>query len=616
MVSSTNKEFYVYDASGNRVLRRSTNSSGTTLTVYAFGLEEHVYSSTGTNQWNTYYYSLGGQLLGSLDGNGTRFYLTDTLGSILANITNAAGGASVKGNQVFGPYGHARYFKGDINTAKGFTGQYNDGLTGLDYYGARYYDPAVGVFLSADTVQGNVSGENPYAYVGGNPETYSDPSGQAWLPNSCPACSMTSNSNGSASGFAGWGGVLGLFIIAGAPVEAPGAVAVTAGVAILLGVAWLYGQLNHSSTSGTVPQVGGTPPVVHGVAISIQPHISAFAISIQPHTSAPQTQTGSSGGGIIPPPPVSAPGAACSFTSDTRVRTQQGEKAIGKLHVGDKVLAYNPKTHKMEQEPILHVWINHDTDLVDLTLTTTNPAQHGKVATKMSETIHTNKKHPFLTEEKGFLPVGQIKLGMHVLRADGTYGVVTSWKVVPGTQVMYNLEVAQDHTFTVGDGQWVVHNRCGSGKPHGPEQVSQTVRDLAQITDDMRAASGTVRMSEESGKTPNFAAINITSSETGSISEGFESLRSQNNEDPRFDAEQLGVNWATDTLNEYTRSGIRAKYRVTLVTQYFPCSFCQDFVDANWWKENLEAGANGKVNLEFWHYTDQGEFVRFWPGRP
>jgi hypothetical protein len=117
----------------------------------------------------------------------------------------------------------------------------------------------------------------------------------------------------------------------------------------------------------------------------------------------------------------------------------------------------------MEQEPILHVWINHDTDLVDLTLTTTNPAQHGKAATKMSETIHTNKKHPFLTLEKGFLPVGQIKLGMHVLRADGTYGVVTGWKVVPGTQVMYNLEVAQDHTFTVGTEQWVVHNHCGPG---------------------------------------------------------------------------------------------------------------------------------------------------------
>jgi hypothetical protein len=32
--------------------------------------------------------------------------------------------------------------------------------------------------------------------------------------------------------------------------------------------------------------------------------------------------------------------------------------------------------------------------------------------------------------------VGQITLGMHVLRADGMFGVVTGWKVVPGAEVM------------------------------------------------------------------------------------------------------------------------------------------------------------------------------------
>jgi hypothetical protein len=112
----------------------------------------------------------------------------------------------------------------------------------------------------------------------------------------------------------------------------------------------------------------------------------------------------------------------------------------------------------MELEPILHVWINHDNDLVDLTLTTTKTDAHGKHSSTTSEVIHTNQKHPFLTQEKGFLPVGQIKLGMHVLEADGQYGVVTGWKVVAGVKVMYNLEVAHDHTFTVGVEQWVVHN--------------------------------------------------------------------------------------------------------------------------------------------------------------
>ena len=64
-----------------------------------------------------------------------------------------------------------------MGTTKGYTGQYNDALTQLDYYGARYYDPLVGLFLSADSVQGNLAGMNPYSYVGSNPETNTDPTG-------------------------------------------------------------------------------------------------------------------------------------------------------------------------------------------------------------------------------------------------------------------------------------------------------------------------------------------------------------------------------------------------------------------------------------------------------
>jgi hypothetical protein len=45
------------------MLRRFTNNYGTTILPYPFGIEEHQYSSAGTNQWNTYYYFLAGRLL-------------------------------------------------------------------------------------------------------------------------------------------------------------------------------------------------------------------------------------------------------------------------------------------------------------------------------------------------------------------------------------------------------------------------------------------------------------------------------------------------------------------------------------------------------------------------
>ncbi len=86
-----------------------------------------------------------------------------------------------------------------MGTAKGFTGQYNDSVSGLDYYGSRYYDPVVGRFLSADVLESNLAGMDPYAYIGGNPETFSDPSGQRFAP-------PPGGGGGDGGGAAGGGG--------------------------------------------------------------------------------------------------------------------------------------------------------------------------------------------------------------------------------------------------------------------------------------------------------------------------------------------------------------------------------------------------------------------------
>jgi RHS repeat-associated protein len=116
-------------------------------------------------------------LVGELNSTSMEFVLTDDLGSVRAAITNQAGTATVVGYMGYGPFGFVQYHAGQTGTNKGYTGQYNDPLSGLDYYVARYYDPVVGLFLSADTVQSNLQGFDPYAYVGNNPETKNDPTG-------------------------------------------------------------------------------------------------------------------------------------------------------------------------------------------------------------------------------------------------------------------------------------------------------------------------------------------------------------------------------------------------------------------------------------------------------
>ena len=182
---TTQKQWYAYNTSGERTVLRSTNGSSTTMTVYAFGAEEYSYDGSGNVQSSTHYYDMGSRLIGELTGSGTPstdLFLTDALGSVLTTFSNVQNSAAVQGNQTYGPYGTGQYSQGSMGTNKGYTGQYADPLSGFDYYNARYYDPVCGIFLSADPVEGNMQGMNLYAYVGGNPETYTDPTGNMYAP--------------------------------------------------------------------------------------------------------------------------------------------------------------------------------------------------------------------------------------------------------------------------------------------------------------------------------------------------------------------------------------------------------------------------------------------------
>jgi len=59
-----------------------------------------------------------------------------------------------------------------------YSGKEKDNATGLYYYGARYYAPWMGRWLSADPA-GTVDGLNLYGFVGGNPMTMVDPNGKS-----------------------------------------------------------------------------------------------------------------------------------------------------------------------------------------------------------------------------------------------------------------------------------------------------------------------------------------------------------------------------------------------------------------------------------------------------
>jgi len=93
-----------------------------------------------------------------------------------AGKTHSFGLSSVR----YDPWGELRAVSGPSQTRYGYTGQRAEKGLGLYFYGARWYDPQLSRFLSADSIippQQGVQAWDRFAYVNNNPLKYTDPSG-------------------------------------------------------------------------------------------------------------------------------------------------------------------------------------------------------------------------------------------------------------------------------------------------------------------------------------------------------------------------------------------------------------------------------------------------------
>ncbi len=135
---------------------------------------------------STKYYYFGGQRIAMRQGGVVYYLHGDHLGSTSV-ASNGAGVAHAR--RWYHPYGSQRAAAGDLPTDLRFTGQREDAGFGLYDYHARFYDPALGRFISADTIvpdPANPQDFNRYAYVRNNPLKYVDPSGHCIPGVNCP----------------------------------------------------------------------------------------------------------------------------------------------------------------------------------------------------------------------------------------------------------------------------------------------------------------------------------------------------------------------------------------------------------------------------------------------
>ncbi|NEQ05878.1 MAG: sugar-binding protein [Moorea sp. SIO4E2] len=195
--SNNDAEYYVYDSSGRRV-RKVTEcyGSGGTMThieevIYLGGLEIRLSRQGETvteerhclrvmddttcvairNQWTQ------GEPPEGVINPQVRYQLDNHLGSTTMEVDGE--GQLISYEEYF-PYGGTAFVAGSEVEVKlkhyRYSGKERDGSTGLYYYGARYYAPWLGRWMSCDPA-GTVDGLNLYAFVGGNPISHIDVGG-------------------------------------------------------------------------------------------------------------------------------------------------------------------------------------------------------------------------------------------------------------------------------------------------------------------------------------------------------------------------------------------------------------------------------------------------------
>ena len=161
-------------------------------------------------------------------------------------------------------------------------------------------------------------------------------------------------------------------------------------------------------------------------------------------------------------------GSAC-FAAGTKLMSPNGPKIIEEFKVGD------PITSRNEFEPGGELEVK----LVEEVFRRTAPILNLHVG---GQVIRTTGEHPFFKYNKGWLKAAALIPGDRLLCSDGQWVVVEDILDTGEWEVVYNLRVADFHTYFVTDWDWGFsvwsHNTsCG---PEGGTLSEAQLRTLRQ----------------------------------------------------------------------------------------------------------------------------------------
>ncbi len=475
----TGDSHFLYDADGNLLIAKDPGAT----TLYLPDEQLTLHTSTGSITGTRYY---------DLPGGGTAVR-TGTVGGGASTVTfEIADQHDTHGLELdstaqnptwrqFTPYGAPRGDPTSWTDNRGFLNAPTDTATGLTIVGARQYDPTTGRFISPDPLLEPTSPQqlNGYSYTEDNPIGQSDPTGlMVFDGGSTGSVSAVEKTDQQAAHNAHvWKVKVASEHRHGYHYSYASQTFVrkptyNGRTCMRLGISC---SGNPRELTGSIPKPLKTIGLSVGVVFLTAADLAQGGLDPVTDTATAadalfdtlESSEADTGSGSADDPSDSD---ACSFAPATPVLLPGGKtKPIGKIKPGDQVEAGNPKTGKHAgPRRVLATWINHDHDLLDLTITT--PHHH-------PATLHTTSNHPFWDDTTHtWTPAGNLTPGHHLVTATNTHATVMAVTARPGAADRDNLTVEQLHTYYVlaGSTPVLVHNSNGPTCGVGPDELQQT----------------------------------------------------------------------------------------------------------------------------------------------
>lgn len=160
------------------------------------------------------------------------------------------------------------------------------------------------------------------------------------------------------------------------------------------------------------------------------------------------------------------------FLAGTLIKTDNGLIPIEEVKIGANVLSYNIGSNKAEYKEVTEIYKNFAEKYIVL-------------QTSSNNVVKVTGAHLFYEmKRQKWIQASKLKLDMKLMDSNGNSVGITSVEIEKGNVNTYNLEVAENHNYFVGETEILTHNKTRVSKFASKNLIEVSFYRIVEVVDE------------------------------------------------------------------------------------------------------------------------------------